>query len=268
MNNLIVKNVDVFGDSVMAAMDKEGIIWVGIRWLCQGMGMTEGQFKRQIKNIQSDLLLSSSGSNLILNKGFGERETFCLKLDYLPIWLAKINITQKTKEERPEFAKKLFSYQLKAKDILAAAFLPKQQTENLPMTTQEQIKLLAQGNVELNQRVDKVTEDVQSVREEIETLKNELPILPLEADNIVNAVKKKGVEVLGGKASGAYNNRNVRQKLYNDLYGNLKHNFNVRTYKAIQRKDAQKAVMIVNQYTPPLFLQEQIEGMNGKGGEL
>lgn len=88
------------------------------------MGMTDGQYKRQITNIQNDLLLKDSGSNLILNKGSGDRTVFCLKLDYLPMWLAKITITEKTRKERPEFIEKLLQYQLKAKDILAAAFLP------------------------------------------------------------------------------------------------------------------------------------------------
>ena len=40
------------------------------------------------------------------------------------MWLAKIQITEKTREERPDFAQKLMQYQLKAKDILADAFLP------------------------------------------------------------------------------------------------------------------------------------------------
>lgn len=128
MSDLMVKPVDVFGDTIMAAQDNNGTIWVGVRWVCQGIGMTEGQYKRQITNIQKDLLLKDSGSNLLLNKGSGEREVFCLKLDYLPIWLAKITITEKTRRERPEFSEKLLEYQLKAKDILADAFLPKQES--------------------------------------------------------------------------------------------------------------------------------------------
>ena len=104
----------------------------------------------------------------------------------------------------------------------AEAFLPKQ--KEFPRTTQAQIQLLAQGNVELNQRVDEVTEDVKSVKEEMQMIKDELPILPLEADNnCFVAVKRKGVEVLGGKSASAYNDRGLRQKLYNDLYANLKH---------------------------------------------
>ena len=124
MNDLLVKEVDLFGDNVTVAKDNNGVVWVGIRWICQGMGMTDGQYKRQITNIQNDLLLKDSGSNLILNKGSGDRTVFCLKLDYLPMWLAKITITEKTRKERPEFIEKLLQYQLKAKDVLAAAFLP------------------------------------------------------------------------------------------------------------------------------------------------
>lgn len=133
-----------------------------------------------------------------------------------------------------------------------------------PRTIPEQIRLLAQGNVELNQRVDEVTEDVKTVKEEMQEIKDNLPILPLEADNIVKAVNRRGVEVLGGKESSAYKDRGLRQRVYNDLYANLKHNFDVRTYKAIRRKDADKALQIVNEYKPPLFLTDQIENANAQ----
>lgn len=31
-NELIVKSVDVFGDNIIAAQDKDGVIWAGVRW--------------------------------------------------------------------------------------------------------------------------------------------------------------------------------------------------------------------------------------------
>ena len=252
MNDMVVKSVDLMGDTVMAAQDSDGVIWVGIRWMCQGMGMTDGQYKRQIKNIQKDLLLKSSGSNLLLNKGSGEREVFCLKLDYLPMWLAKITITEKTRTERPEFADKLLEYQLKAKDILAEAFLPKQ---NPPATIEGQIQLLAQGHTKLKEEVD-------SIREDLESLKMDLPIFPVEADRITKEVRRKGVETLGGKQSKAYQNKSLRTKLYNDLYCDLKHNFNVRSYKSIKRNDCEKALEIIRGYEPPLFLKREIDREN------
>lgn len=72
MKDLVVKNVDLFGDTVMAAQDAEGNIWVGVRWICEGLDMAEGQMKRQIKNIQKDYALKHSGSNPILNKSLGK----------------------------------------------------------------------------------------------------------------------------------------------------------------------------------------------------
>lgn len=254
MNDMIVKSVDLMGDAVMAAQDSEGVIWVGVKWMCKGMGMSEGQWKRQIKNIQKDMLLKPSGSNLILNKGSGERDVFCLKLDYLPIWLAKITITEKTRQERPEFADKLLEYQLKAKDILAAAFMP---NKEMPQTTDGKIALLAQGHTELKA-------EVEEIRSDLEALKMDLPILPIEADKITEAVKKKGVAILGGKQSNAYNNRNLRQKLYNNLYANLKYNFGVKSYKSIKRSQCDKAIEIICRYEPPFFLAQMIENENAQ----
>ncbi len=134
----------------------------------------------------------------------------------------------------------------------------------LPQTVQGQIQLLAQGNVELNKRVDEVTEDVKTVRQEIEFLKMDLPILPIEADKITEAVRKKGVATLGGKRSQAYNNRNLRQKLYNNLYANLKYNFGVKSYKSIKRSQCDKAIEIICRYEPPFFLAQMIENENAQ----
>ena len=126
---------------------------------------------------------------------------------------------------------------------------------HLPQTTEGKIALLAQGHTELKAEVD-------SIKEEVDSLKNDLPILPVEAEIIVKAVQKRGVNVLGGKKAAAYHDRGLRQKLYNDLYHDLKRQFNVRSYKAIRRKDAEKAVSVVERYQPPMYLGEQIAEVN------
>lgn len=131
-------------------------------------------------------------------------------------------------------------------------------------STQEQITLLAQGTTELYQRVDEVTEDVKTVKQEIESLKLDLPILPIEADKITEAVRKKGVAVLGGKQSNAYNNRGLRQRLYNNLYSNLKYNFGVKSYKSIKRSRCDKAIEVIQKYEPPFFLAQKIESVNAQ----
>ena len=116
---------------------------------------------------------------------------------------------------------------------------------------------MAQGNVELNKRMD----DIQS---DLDALKLDLPLLPVEADRITVAVKKKGVATLGGKHSNAYRNRKTQQKVYKSIYANLKYNFGVSSYKQIKRSECDKAVEIINAYQPPFFLQQEIEGENAQ----
>jgi len=126
------------GTELMAARDNEGQIWAGVRWMCDGIGFSEGQRKRQIANIQEDTVLSKGGSNLILPTKGGTQRTLCLKLDYVPLWLAKIAITPRMERETPELAARLEQYQLKAKDVLAAAFLPQsKQRSTIPAPVEQ-----------------------------------------------------------------------------------------------------------------------------------
>ena len=103
----------------------------------------------------------------------------------------------------------------------------------MPQTTDGKIALLAQGHTELKAEVDEIKADLES-------LKMDLPILPVEADRITEAVRKKGVSIMGGKQSSAYSNRGLRQKVYNNLYANLKYNFGVRSYKSIKRNQCRQ----------------------------
>jgi len=111
-NGLTVKEVDLFGDNVMAAQDKDGVIWAGVRWLCVGLGLSEGQRQRQTTNIQSDIVLNKGVANLVLPTNGGNQEVLCLQLDYVPLWLAKISITPNMKVNHPELVEKLINRNL------------------------------------------------------------------------------------------------------------------------------------------------------------
>ena len=141
MNNLEVKRVPFMGTDLMAARDEDGTIWAGVRWMCDGMGLSKGQRDRQITNINADSVISKGAANLRLPTAGGKQSVLCLKLDFVPLWLAKINITPAMQAETPELAERLEAYQLKAKDVLAAAFLPKKARsgEPKPMTDYQQM---------------------------------------------------------------------------------------------------------------------------------
>ena len=141
MNELKVKRVPFMGTDLMAAKDESGTIWAGVRWMCDGMGLSKGQRDRQITNINADSVISKGAANLQLPTAGGKQSVLCLKLDFVPLWLAKINITPAMQAETPELAERLEAYQLKAKDVLAAAFLPKKARggEAKPMTDYQQM---------------------------------------------------------------------------------------------------------------------------------
>ena len=120
---IVLKNVE-FDGALLRAAQVENIVWVGIAWVCNGLGFNKNQKDRQIKNIQTDELLSQGCVKFDAGVFDENNETLALQLDYLPAWLFKISITPKMKADHPELVEKLIRYQLKAKDALAQAFLP------------------------------------------------------------------------------------------------------------------------------------------------
>ena len=125
MAGLAIKDVQFNGATLRAAQDAENIIWVGVRWVCEGLGLSENRTDYERKRIQNDLVLNKGVKFYSLGNDRAKSDVLCLKLDFLPLWLAKISITPKMKKENPQLVENLIEYQLKAKDVLANAFLNK-----------------------------------------------------------------------------------------------------------------------------------------------
>ena len=126
-----------------------------------------------------------------------------------------------------------------------------------PMSTAEQIQILAQGNIELEHKIDSVDKDLQE-------FKREMPLLAIECQQITEAKNRKVVPLLGGKDANAYKNASLRGKVYRDLEGQLRREFGVSSYKAIHRNQTAKALEIISEYELPLCLEEQISDENAQ----
>lgn len=126
-----------------------------------------------------------------------------------------------------------------------------------PLSTAEQIQILAKGNVELEQRINSVDKDLQD-------FKREMPLLAIECQQITDAKNRKVVPLLGGKSSNAYNNASLRGRVYRDMEGQLRREFGVSSYKAIHRNQTDKALEIIESYELPLCLAEQIADENAQ----
>ena len=135
------KEVNFNNDVLMAAQDVNGDVWVGVKWICVALGLTKDQGRYQVKNVQSDEVLKLGCVKFDTGVFDPNNETIAIKIEYLPLWLAKIRITPAMRTENPDVANKLVEYQLRVKDVLAAAFVPKQK----PVTTID----LLRGQLEL-----------------------------------------------------------------------------------------------------------------------
>lgn len=130
-----------------------------------------------------------------------------------------------------------------------------------PMTTAEQIQLLAQGNIELKEKIDAVNDDLQE-------FKRDMPLLALECQKITKAKNQKVVPILGGKNAPAYKDNSIRQQVYSDIDAQLRREFGVNTYKAIKRNQCDVAIKIIKEYELPMYLKGRIDDANAQGSFL
>lgn len=124
MNDLMIKEINFQGD-LLRATKYQDKVYVGVSYVCNGLGFSKGQKDRQIKNIQDDYVIKQGCLKFEVGVFDPYNETIAIELDFLPLWLAKISITPRMIKENPALTNKLAEYQLKAKDVLSQAFLLK-----------------------------------------------------------------------------------------------------------------------------------------------
>ncbi|WP_144499277.1 ORF6C domain-containing protein [Bacillus sp. FDAARGOS_235] len=107
-------------------------------------------------------------------------------------------------------------------------------------------------------------QELQHIKSDVKDLRENAPLFAVECDEISNAVKRHGVALLGGKQSNAYRDRGLRVKVYRDIYNQLYREFGVTSHKAIKRGHLELASKIVEGYTLPIVLSEEINFVNSQ----
>ena len=86
--------------------------------------------------------------------------------------------------------------------------------ENPNMSTEMRaILMIDQKQVKMEQRMDKLEFDI--------------PLYGSEADELSGHVKRKGVQILGGKEAPAYKDAEIRSRVYRDMYDQIKREFGI-----------------------------------------
>jgi hypothetical protein len=107
---------DFHGDALDVVKDDGGKVWVGVRRVCDVLGLdVEGQ-RKKLKS------KAWAGAEMIsVPSPGGAQTTYCIDLDSLPMWLATIEVAKVNASIR----EKLVRYQKEAARVLAEHFLPR-----------------------------------------------------------------------------------------------------------------------------------------------
>lgn len=113
---LVVKEVEFNGANLLACQREDGKVFVVLKRFCDELGIDSNA---QSQRIRRDEVLSEGACKINVPSDGGYQATMMLDLDYLSLWLTGVKINQCREEIRPY----LKEFKLKAKDVLAKAFI-------------------------------------------------------------------------------------------------------------------------------------------------
>lgn len=235
MNELQIFNSEEFGDIRTVTIENEPMFCLSD--VCKSLGLTQpSKVKERLneKGVSSIPTLTPGGEQKLL-------------------YINESNLYKTIFQSRKESAERFTDWV--TSEVLPA--IRKTGSYQKPMTTDQKIQLLAQGNVELTEKIDKVDKDLQE-------FKADMPLLALECQRITRAKNQKVVPLMGGKDAPAYKNKSLMHKVYSDVDAQLRREFGVNTYKAIKRSQCDLAVEIIKKYELPRCLREEIEDENSQ----
>ena len=113
-------------------------------------------------------------------------------------------------------------------------------------------------------KTEELKNELNGVKNEVSDIKNNLPLLGVDCDELTGKVKSVATKTLGGYKTNAYRDNSLSGRVYSDIYGQLRREFGVKSYKAIKRCQLQKALDIVSNYSAPTVLVDEITAVNNQ----
>jgi hypothetical protein len=241
------KLIDFEGGQILGVRDETGALWLGVRKVCNDLGLTEGQTNRQVNNISDDLVFEGNYTkfDMVQNEGRRQvnREVLCIKEDVITLWLAKIKLTPIMQKENPEAVKKLIKYQLKCAKVLHNAFFS---TEEQKQETFNELGL--EGKiVNLESKIDAQTGELKETKDRLNTLIDNSTINSRQASRLLTHAKDRVSTMLGGAHSAEYK-KNSRT-YFKNLWLQLCQEFEVTTYKDLNPLNYASAVTFVSNWS-------------------
>lgn len=236
MNDLQIFNNEEFGEVRTAAINDEPMFCLAD--ICRVL---------EIKNV-------SDCKSRLRQKGIVTTDTLTNGGKQKMIFIDESNLYKTIFQSRKESAERFTEWV--TSEVLPS--IRKTGSYGMPKTTGGQIQLLAQGYTELEQKVNDIKDDVSELKENV-------PLYSCDIDEIQQHVKRRVVNILGGKQSEAYRDNSIRHKTFSDIWTQLKREYGcVSTYKSIKRKYIDDVHEFIDCYVVPKYLDELIQDANAQ----
>lgn len=229
------------------------------RKLYEFLGMDNKNYSRWVKSNITENQFAEEGTDYFHSSCMtSERGRGNFAQDYkLTAQFAK-KLSMMSKSERGEQARDYFTFvEDKAKEMIVAM----REASKDPM---KMLKLHYQAVEQVDKKVDHAIGKVDALEERFDKMERDMPVFTIDAKNIQSAVRKRGIEVMGGKDSNAYKDNRVRGSVYSDIQSTLKRNFGVRKYEEIKHQQVDIALDIIAAYEPPYILKEKVNYINSQ----
>lgn len=222
-----VKEIPFSDGSLLGIRTPDGKIWLAVRTACTDIGLTEKQAENEVKKVKESLLFANEWTELTLKFKGQVRTLTVLSEKFVPMWLARINLTPNMQKKNPKAVQKLLKYQLEATDVLHKAFY---ETEEQKSTLHSKLGL--EGRIAtLEKKLEMTVVQLNNVEETLEfqnenfgLVMDNMTLTTVQQGKLQRAVKDRVNHLLGGVHSLEYK-ENSRLYFIN-LWNGLKEHFN------------------------------------------
>jgi len=231
------KLVDFNGTEIMAIQTNDKKIFAGVKSICQGLKLDP---RRQKEKLQSHLTLSKGVATLTLPTNGGMQETLVIDIDFLPLWLASINPALVSEEVREN----LLDFQLKAKDVLASAFIKKENVT--PLSKDQALVTVLRTTADLVEKQDSIIKEQHEIRKLVSQIDNKVE----EQITLDHGEQRRIQKCVATRVYELADDRETRSKLFRELYREIKDRFAVASYRDLKRRDLFQAICYIENWIP------------------
>ena len=226
-----IKEIPFDNGTLLGVRTPDGKVWLAVKKACLDIGLSDGQARKQVENIQEEAVLKSNCRYLAIVQKEGKRdvkrEQLFLNEDVITLWLAKITLTDKMKEKNPKAYDTLINYQLKAAKVLHEAFYETEEQKaalHSSLGLEGQIATLEQKLEMTVIQLNNVENTLDIQNERLNAVMDNMTLTTTQQGRLQRAVKDRVNHLLGGAHSKEYKENS---KLYFiNLWGGLKERFN------------------------------------------